>query len=142
MNAVNFISFPGLGIGEMEIHRVALSVGPFKIYWYGLIITLAIILGFAFACMRAKKAGISFDTMLDYVIFVVIFSITGARLYFVAFSDQTYSSFYDVIAVWNGGLAIYGGLIAGFFTILVISYNRSRGYARSGDRTLGKLHER
>ena len=121
MNAVNYISFPGLGIGEMEIHRVALSLGPVKIYWYGLIITLAIVLGFAFACIRAKKVGISFDTMLDYVIFVVIFSITGARLYYVVFSDQTYESFYDIIAVWNGGLAIYGGLITGFFTIMVVS---------------------
>lgn len=121
MNAVNYISFPGLGIGEMEIHRVALSMGPIKIYWYGLIMTLAIVLGFAFACIRAKKVGISFDTMLDYVIFVVIFSIIGARLYYVVFSGQTYDSFYDIIAVWNGGLAIYGGLIAGFFTIMIVS---------------------
>ncbi len=121
MNAVNFISFPGLGIGEMEIHRVALSMGSIKIYWYGLIITLAIVLGFVVACIRAKKVGISFDTMLDYVIFTIIFAIIGARLYYVAFSDQTYESFYDIIAVWNGGLAIYGGLIAGFFTLLVVS---------------------
>ena len=121
MNAVNYISFPGLGIGEMEIHRVALSLGPIKIYWYGLIITLAIILGFAFACVRAKKVGISFDTMLDYVIFTIVFSLIGARLYYVIFSGQTYDSFYDVIAVWNGGLAIYGGLIAGFFTLLTVS---------------------
>lgn len=121
MNAVNYISFPGLGIGEMEIHRIAVNLGSIKIYWYGLIITLAIVFAFAFACLRAKKVGISFDTMLDYVIFVVVFSITGARLYYVIFSDQVYNSFLDVIAVWNGGLAIYGGLIAGFFTILVIS---------------------
>ena len=118
---MNYISFPGLGIGEMAISKIAFSIGPVSIRWYGIIVTFAIICAFAFACFRAKKTGISFDSMLDYAIFVVFFGILGARLYYVAFSGDTYNSFIDVIAVWNGGLAIYGGLIAGILTIIIVS---------------------
>ncbi len=121
MNTVNYISFPGLGIGEMAINKVALSIGSISIRWYGIIITVAIICGFALACLRARKIGVSFDSMLDYAIFTVISAIVGARLYYVAFSGDTYSSFIDVIAVWNGGLAIYGGLIGGLIAIICVS---------------------
>ncbi len=118
---VNYISFPGLGIGEMAINKIAISIGDLQIRWYGIIVTLAIICGFAFACVRARKIGISFDSMLDYAVFTIFFAILGARLYYVAFSGDTYDSFIDVIAVWNGGLAIYGGLLGGVITIIVIS---------------------
>lgn len=118
---MNYISFPGLGIGEMAISKIAFSIGPLSIRWYGIIVTIAIICAFAFACFRARKIGISFDTMLDYAIFVVFFGILGARLYYVAFSGDTYESFIDVIAVWNGGLAIYGGLIAGLIAVIIVS---------------------
>ena len=121
MNLVNYISFPGLGIGEIRINKIAFEVGPFVVRWYGIIITAAIILGFILACVRAKKIGVSFDSMLDYAIFVILFSIVGARLYYVAFSGETYDSFYDVIAIWNGGLAIYGGLIGGFIATAIVS---------------------
>ena len=118
---MNYISFPGLGIGEMAISKIAFSIGPLSIRWYGIIVTFAIICAFAFACFRARKIGISFDTMLDYAIFVIFFGILGARLYYVAFSGDTYESFIDVIAVWNGGLAIYGGLIAGLIAVIIVS---------------------
>ncbi|MBE6605759.1 MAG: prolipoprotein diacylglyceryl transferase [Ruminococcaceae bacterium] len=118
---INYISFPGFGIGEMTINKIALSVGDIQIRWYGIIVTLAIICGFAFACLRARKVGISFDSMLDYAVYTIFFAILGARLYYVAFSGDTYNSFIDVIAIWRGGLAIYGGLIGGLFTIIVVS---------------------
>ena len=121
MNTVNYISFPGLGIGEMEINKIAFSIGDINIRWYGIIVTIAIICGFAFACVRARKIGINFDSMLDYAIFTILAGIIGARLYYVAFSGDTYSSFTDVIAVWNGGLAIYGGLIGGLLAIICVS---------------------
>lgn len=118
----NYISFPGLGIGEMKINKIALEIGSLQIRWYGVIITVAIILGFTLACVRAKKKGIVFDTMLDYGIFVIISAIIGARLYYVIFDpDGVYTSFIDVIAVWRGGLAIYGGLIGGLIAIIAVS---------------------
>ncbi len=120
MNTVNFISFPGLGIGEMRIDKIAFSVFGLEIRWYGIIIAFAMIAGFTLACRRAKKVGISVDSMLDYGIYTIIFGVIGARLYYVIFSGGSYHSFYDVIAIWNGGLAIYGGLIAGIITVFTV----------------------
>ena len=121
MNTLNYISFPGLGIGEMAINKIAFSIGDITIRWYGIIVTFAIICAFALACVRARKIGINFDSMLDYAIFTILFGIIGARLYYVAFSGDTYNSFIDVIAIWNGGLAIYGGLIGGLIAIIIVS---------------------
>lgn len=118
----SYVSFPGIGIGEMKLNRIALEIGSLQIRWYGVIIAIAMICGFALACHRAKKKGIVFDTMLDYGIFVIISAIVGARLYYVIFDKGgIYNDFIDVIAVWRGGLAIYGGLIAGVLAIIGVS---------------------
>lgn len=114
------ISFPGLGIGEFEINRVAFQIGNVKVTWYGMIICLGIICAFAYFCYRAGTAGISFDTLLDYALITVPCAIIGARLYYVLFNLGDYNSFYDVIAVWNGGLAIYGAIIVGALTVFLI----------------------
>lgn len=115
------VSFPGLGIGEFSFNKIAFTIpigSGVEIRWYGIIITLGIILGLAYASFRAKHEGISFDDLLDITIFTVIFAVIGARLYYVIFSGDTYETFYDVIAIWNGGIAIYGAIIAGAITIV------------------------
>ena len=119
------ISFPGLGIGEFNIDPVAFEIPIFKgieVRWYGLLITLGIILAFTYCAFRAKQEGINFDNLLDIAIFTIIFSVIGARAGYVLFSlgDKTYDSFLDVIAIWNGGLQIYGAIIAGAITIFVV----------------------
>ncbi|MBQ9113121.1 MAG: prolipoprotein diacylglyceryl transferase [Clostridia bacterium] len=117
------VSFPGLGIEEFTLNPVAFTIpifGGIEVRWYGLIITLGIILAFTYCAYRSKQEGIIFDDLLDMAIFTVIFGIIGARLYYVLTSLDKYDSFYDVIAIWNGGLAIYGGIIAGGLTIFVI----------------------
>ncbi len=117
------ISFPGLGIGEFSFNKVAFTIpigSGVEVRWYGIIITLGIILGLIYASFRAKHEEISFDNLLDITIFTVIFAIIGARLYYVIFSSDTYDSFYDVIAIWNGGIAIYGAIIAGALTIIAV----------------------
>ena len=120
----NIISFPGLGIGEMKLNTVAFNLLGKDVAWYGIIITFGIICGFMYINWRATKfEGIKSDDVLDYAIFSVVIGILGARAYYVltTLDVYEYNSFYDVIAIWNGGLAIYGGLIAGLITILVIS---------------------
>ena len=119
------ISFPGLGIGEFNINPVAFEIPIFKgieVRWYGILITLGIILAFTYCAFRAKQEGINFDNLLDIAIFTIIFSVIGARAGYVLFSlgDKTYDSFLDVIAIWNGGLQIYGGIIAGAITIFIV----------------------
>ena len=115
------LSFPGLNIGEFKIDPVAIRIGDsFEIRWYGILIVTGIILAFLYACYRAKQEGISFDHMLDITLFTVIFAVIGARAYYVLTSLDQYDSFLEMIAIWNGGLAIYGGIIAGAITIFVV----------------------
>ncbi|MBE6563863.1 MAG: prolipoprotein diacylglyceryl transferase [Ruminococcaceae bacterium] len=121
---MNTLSFPGLGIGEFTVSRTAFTIFGHEIRWYGVIITLGILLACTYIAWRAKQAGISVDDVLDYAIFTVLFGILGARLYFVLMNLDTYHSLYDVLAIWNGGLAIYGGIIGGALTILIVSKHK------------------
>ena len=116
------VSFPGLGIGEFSVDRVAFSLFGKSIYWYGVIIMLGIVAAFAHAIIRSKREGFTSDDVLDMGIFTVLFGVLGARLYYVLTTLNTheYKTFIDVIAVWEGGLAIYGGIIAGC-TALVLT---------------------
>ena len=121
MLRVSKISFPGLGIGEFSIDSVAFSIGGTEIAWYALIITLGMILASIHIVFRAKQVGISADTMIDYIIITIPCGVIGARIYYVAFSDHEFSSFLDVINIRNGGIAIYGALIAGAITVYIIT---------------------
>lgn len=116
------VSFPGLGIGEFQLNKIAFTLfGKFEIRWYGLIITTGIILAVLYCAYRAKEVGISMDDLLDMALYTVIFGVLGARLYYVLMTlgTHSYKSFLDVIAIWEGGLAIYGGVIAGTTAIYV-----------------------
>lgn len=117
------ISFPGIGIENFTVNPVAFTIpifGGLEVRWYGLIITLGIILAFTYCAYRAKQEGIIFDHLLDIAIFTIIFGVLGARAYYVLTSLDKYNSFYDVIAIWEGGLAIYGAVIAGAITIYFV----------------------
>ncbi|MBQ8331816.1 MAG: prolipoprotein diacylglyceryl transferase [Clostridia bacterium] len=116
------VSFPGLGIDSFTLHSVAFTIpifGGIEVRFYGLIITLGIILAFTYCAYRSKQEGIIFDDLLDIALFTIIFAVIGARLYYVLTSLDKYDSFGEVIAIWNGGLAIYGAIIAGALTILI-----------------------
>ena len=124
------ISFPGLNIGEFTLDPVAIKIGDFSIRWYALFIVAGMILAVLYTAHRAKSEGIIFDTILDFAIFTIPVGIIGARLYDVFFDwvdimvnhkPNTYQSFIDVIAIWEGGLAIYGGVIFGALTVLIVA---------------------
>ena len=115
------VTFKGLENVSFEFSPVAFTVFGKPIYWYGIVITVGIILSAIYAFWRAKKLGIKTDDMYDYAIFIVIFGIIGARLFYVLTNLDQYKSFKSIIAIWNGGLAIYGGLIAGVLTVIVVS---------------------
>ena len=117
------ISFPGIGIDAFTVNKTAFTIpigAGISVRWYGLIITMGIILAMLYATYRAKQEGIIFDDLLDMSIFTIIFAIIGARAYYVLFSLDQYDSFLDMIAIWNGGLAIYGAIIAGAITLFVL----------------------
>lgn len=117
----NIISFPGLGI-TLKVSPEAFSIGSLSVKWYGIIITLGIVAGFIYCYYRATKTeGINGDHIYNLTFWTVPMAIIGARLYYVltTLGNGNYNSFLDYIAVWNGGLAIYGAVIAGFLTVLI-----------------------
>ena len=113
------VTFKGLENVAFEFSPVAFTVFGKPIYWYAIIIVIGMILSAVYAFLRAKKLGIKIDDMYDYAIFICLFGIIGARLYYVLTSLSEYKTFLDVIDVWRGGLAIYGGIIAGIITVIV-----------------------
>jgi len=113
------ISFPFLGL---ELNPPA-SVQLFgrEIYFYGIIIALGFILAMFYCAKNAKRFGLTEDDAYDLMIFLLPAVIIGARLYYVAFSMEDYlSDPMSIFAVWEGGLAIYGGIIAGVITIVCV----------------------
>ena len=96
------VSFPGLGIGEFEINKVAFPLfAGIEVRWYGIIITCAILVGFLYAHFRSKHEGISTDDLLDYAIYTVIFAIIGARAYYVLSEPDRFDSFYDTAILFK-----------------------------------------
>lgn len=96
------------------IDPVAISIGPIKIYWYGIIIALAMLTGISLATKEAQKLGLEEDTMVDLALWAIPIGFIGARLYYVLFKwDYYIQNPSEIIAIWNGRIAIYGGLIAG-----------------------------
>lgn len=105
------VQFPELGI-HLKIDPVAFSIGSFNVYWYGVIIGFGFILALIFALTNLKKFGIKRDDFIDCVLVGLICGILGARLYYVIFRWDYYSQHLnEILAVHNGGLAIYGGVI-------------------------------
>lgn len=121
MLKISKISFPGLGIEEFTVDSVAFTIGDIDIAWYALIITFGMILAVAHIIFRARQVGMSPDTVLDYVLVTIPVGIIGARLYYVIFKPEEFETFFDVINLRSGGLAIYGGILAGAVCVFVIS---------------------
>ena len=120
MNPSNYsaISFPFLGI-EVNPART-LSIGPLTIHYYGLVIAVGLILAVLYACKRSKEFGISENDILDGVLRVTPFAILCARAYYVIFSWADYADNpISVFYIWEGGLAIYGGVLGAIVGVAV-----------------------
>lgn len=110
---------------ELSVSRTALSINGFSVYWYGVLIALGTAATLFFAIRQEKELGFRKDTVIDYLLVVLPAGLAGARAYYVLLHPQNFSSFRDVINLRDGGLAIYGGLIAGFAAGFIMS--RIRG---------------
>lgn len=96
------------------LNPIAFKIDAIPIHWYGILIDTAFILGAALAYHHAKKARLSTDHLLNIIILIIPVAMIGARLYYVIFNWHSYAhNPLEAFAIWHGGLAIHGGLIAG-----------------------------
>lgn len=105
------------------IDPVAIQIGPLSIRWYALCIMTGLILAVYLAMKEAPRKKINPDDILDFILIAFPLAIIGARLYYVVFDWIYYVKHpAEIIAIWQGGIAIYGGLITGAVVLLVFSY--------------------
>ena len=115
------IDFPNIGIHLQSVGD-HISVFGFDIAYYGIIIGIGILVGLFIAVAEAKRTGQKADDYYDLVIYAVIFSIIGARAYYVIFSWDMYKDdLKSILNIRQGGLAIYGGVIAAVITVFVFA---------------------
>ena len=122
MNKYTTISFPFFGI-EIDPIRV-IEIGPFSLHIYGLLIGLGLMLAVLYGWRRSKEFGIKADDITDGVLWVVPFAILCARLYYCIFEweERFASDPVSVLYIWEGGLAIYGGVIGAIIGVAVFCY--------------------
>ena len=134
------ISFPHLGINLNNV-KDGFSIFGFEIKFYGLIIAIGFILAYLISCREAKRTKQDPDLYLDFILWMVIPAIVGARLYYIIFNYKEYfvsgkgfgKTLLDMINIRNGGLAIYGGVIAGVITAYIFCKKKKASFPLMAD---------
>ena len=127
------IAFPNLGIYLRDVPK-SFSVFGFTIALYGVIIAIGVLGGVLLAAHVAKLEGLDADLIWDFAIYAIIFSIIGARIYYVVFSWDAYKdNLLDVFNLRNGGLAIYGAVIAAFLTLWIYCRRKKQSFLQIAD---------
>lgn len=113
----HLIEFPKLGL-SFNINRVAFSIFGKDIFWYGIIIAIGFIIASLYLSKKVNQFGYTHDHLYDLLILCLPIGIICARIYYVIFQwDEYKSNPISALYIWNGGLAIYGGIIGSFITI-------------------------
>lgn len=99
--------------------RYLFTIGDFKVEWYSALIIVGAFLAIIMIMKEAKRHNYPTDFVFNMCFWAIIFGIIGARLYFVVFNLDLYSNFWDIFKIWEGGLAIHGGIIFGLITCLI-----------------------
>lgn len=115
---MNHITFPGLGL-EFNIDPIAFSIGNISVRWYGIILCTGIIAAFLYFMRRASKTeGIDPDHVYNITLIAVIVAIIGARFTYVVTNLEDYDTFWEMINITKGGIAIYGAIVFGLVSVL------------------------
>lgn len=135
---MNTVTFPGLGL-TFHLNRVAFTIGDFSVYWYGVIIAAGFFLAACFGLTQGKKFGITSDDFLDTLLLAAPGGIIGARLYYIIFYSELYrkpDGSLDLLAcldIHKGGLAIYGGIIAGTIIAFLVARHKKISFLALAD---------
>lgn len=109
-------------------------IGNFSIAFYGMVIALGMVLAFIFIMKEAKRVGYKQDDFMDLFIFGIIFGVIGARIYYVIFSWDDYkNNLLQIFNIRGGGLAIYGGIIGGTITVIVLCHIKKLNFWKCAD---------
>jgi len=129
------ISFPSFGI-DINPPR-SISLGPLTIHFYGLIIAFGLVLAVIYCCKRSKEFGVKEDDLIDGVLWVTPFAILCARAYYVIFSWESYAADpIKALYIWEGGLAIYGGVLGAVLGMYVFCKFKKLKFATILDMVL------
>ena len=133
------IRFPNLGIVFSGIGN-GITLFGIDIMYYGMIIVLGMLLGVLLACFRAKRAGLSPDMIIDFALYAILFSVVGARIYYVVFAWDSFRD--NPLSIFNlrtGGMAIYGGILAGVLTAAVYAKIKNVNFYKLADLCVPSL---
>ncbi len=122
------IRFPHLGIEIASLGK-GITIGGFTIAFYGMIIAFGMVMGYLMTAFQAKRTGQEPDLYLDLALWDIVFAVIGARIYYVVFSWNYYKD--NLLQIFNtrgGGLAIYGGVIAGVITTIIFGKVRKQNF--------------
>ncbi len=133
------IAFPNIGIYIPHLPK-GITIGGFTIAFYGMIIAAGMLSGLWLACHQAQRTGQKKEVYTDFAIYAIIFSLIGARLYYVAFSWENYKD--DLLQIFNtrgGGMAIYGAVIAAILTAIIYCKVKKYNFFLLADTAVGGL---
>ena len=136
-----YVEFPNIfknhGI-KLNIDEVAFKIGNFEIRWYGLLISGVVLLSIFLALKSCKKYDIDPNDLLDYMIFALPSAIIGLRVYYVIFNFEQYrDNPVSMLYFWEGGLAIYGGIIGGVLALFIVSRVKKQKLLKIIDFVIG-----
>ena len=133
------VRFPHLGIVIDSLGKT-INIGNFSIAYYGIVIALGMVAGFFMASWQATRLGQDKDIYLDLALWDIIFAIIGARLYYVIFSWDYYGKHpMEILNTRGGGMAIYGGVIAGVLTTFIFAKVKKLSFFDLTDAACGGL---
>ena len=113
---------------------IMFKIGSVGIRWYSVLILISFIIGYFLVLTRARKQTVSSVYINDLCFYLVVFCIIGARLYYCLFNMEYYKyHMIEILKIWEGGLAIHGGIIAGLIVLLVYTKKFQIGFFRITD---------
>ncbi|QTN00353.1 prolipoprotein diacylglyceryl transferase [Sediminibacillus dalangtanensis] len=120
---------------EPALDRVFFELGPLTVYWYGVIIAAGAFLGLWLATREADRLGLNKDLFVDLIVFAIPIAIISARIYYVIFEWDRYDggTWWDVFAIWEGGIAIHGALIGSVVTAIIFARVRKVSFWQLAD---------
>ena len=117
-----------------HLNRIAFELGPITVYWYGIIIGTGLLFGWILASRESKRLGMGQEVIADLLLWAIPIAIISARIYYVLFEWDYYKTHLgEIVAIWNGGIAIHGAIIGGVITAIIFGKKRGISFWKIAD---------